>query len=131
VRLRSFFQNEEGAAMVEFAIVSVIFLLLLLGIGEFGRAAWIKNSITAGARDGARYASVRGSTSGRVADSAGVASFVESTIRVSPIRVVPSWPTGKDPGDVVQVTVKYAYSPIIGFPFADTLRSVSKMVIVF
>jgi len=118
--------------MVEFAIVCVIFLFVLVGIVEFGRAAWIKNSITAGARDGARYAAVRGSQSGRTATSDSVTNYVTSKVRVTPVSVTTTWPDGKrNPGSNVQVTVKYRYTPLLALPFADSLSSVSKMVIVF
>jgi Flp pilus assembly protein TadG len=117
--------------MVEFAIVSVIFLFLLFGVVEFGRAVWIKNSINAGAREGARYAAVRGSTSGRPATADSVSAYVATKIPVSPLIVSATWPDGNDPGDAVQVRVRYVYRPLISIPFADTLSSVSKMVIVF
>jgi len=129
--LRRFSREEKGAAMVEFALVCVIFLFLLLGIAEFGRAAWIKSSITAGARDGARYAAVHGNQSSRPATADSVSAFVSARIPVTPIRVTSTWPTGNAPGSVVQVTVKYPYRPLVAIPFADTLSSVSKMVIVF
>jgi Flp pilus assembly protein TadG len=118
--------------MVEFAITAGIFLFLLLGIIEFGRAMWIKNSITAGARDGARFAAVRGANSGSPTDSAGVAAYVKSKIPISPLTVRPRWPsTTKNPGDPVQVIVEFAYAPLIAIPLNRTLSSSARMIILY
>lgn len=46
--------NDRGAAMVEFALILPILVVLLLGIMEFGRAYNAKISIQAAAREGAR-----------------------------------------------------------------------------
>ena len=47
-------RDDRGAAMVEFAIVLPVLLLILLGIIEFGRAYNAQVSIQAAAREGAR-----------------------------------------------------------------------------
>lgn len=52
-------KNERGAALVEFAIVSTIFLTVLFGVLEFGRLFWTHNALKDAARRGARYAIVR------------------------------------------------------------------------
>lgn len=53
-----FGRNCSGAAAAEFALVSVIFLTMLLGILDMARFAWEFNSEKAAARAGARYAVV-------------------------------------------------------------------------
>jgi len=50
--------NTRGQALVELAIVLLLLLLLVLGIFEFGRAMYIKNTLTHAARAGARTAVV-------------------------------------------------------------------------
>ncbi len=52
-------RTERGAALVEFAIVSTTFLLLLFGVVEFGRLFWAHNALKDAARRGTRYAIVR------------------------------------------------------------------------
>lgn len=47
-------QSERGQTMVEMAIILPIFLALVLGIMEFGRAWATKQSLTLAAREGAR-----------------------------------------------------------------------------
>lgn len=50
--------NNSGQAIVELALVLFLLLLLVLGIFEFGRAMYIKNTLTHAARAGARAAVV-------------------------------------------------------------------------
>src|SRR5438093_10977380 len=53
----------EGQTLVEFALVTVLFLMLLFGITEFSRALWTWNAIVHATREGARYAVVEAPTS--------------------------------------------------------------------
>ncbi|MDD2320225.1 MAG: TadE/TadG family type IV pilus assembly protein [Geobacteraceae bacterium] len=48
----------SGQALVELALVLLLLLFLVLGIFEFGRAMYIKNTLTHSARAGAREAIV-------------------------------------------------------------------------
>jgi Flp pilus assembly protein TadG len=48
--------DERGAAIVEFAIVVPILLILVMGIIDFGRLNAVAASMAAAARDGARQA---------------------------------------------------------------------------
>src|SRR6185503_19473961 len=52
-------RREEGAAAVEFALISVVLLTLVFGMIEFGIAFSKVNVYTGAAREGARYAAVR------------------------------------------------------------------------
>ena len=52
-------RDDRGAAMVEFAIVLPVLLLILMGIIEFGRAYNAQVSIQAAAREGARELALR------------------------------------------------------------------------
>ena len=53
-RLR--FTAQRGAAAIEFAIVSAVFFMLLLGAIEMGRLLWTWNAATEATRLGARMA---------------------------------------------------------------------------
>lgn len=48
----------KGQALVEMAIILPLLMLLVMGIFEFGRAMYIKNTLTQAARSGARTAVV-------------------------------------------------------------------------
>lgn len=45
----------DGMAVVEFAIILSVFLMMLLGIIEFGFDWYLKHALTNASRDGARY----------------------------------------------------------------------------
>lgn len=50
--------RDRGQTLVEFAFVALLFLVLVFGIIEFGRALWTWNTIVQATRAGARYAVV-------------------------------------------------------------------------
>lgn len=52
--LRMNLMNGKGQALVEMALVIFLLLLLVMGIVEFGRAMYVKNTLTHAARAGAR-----------------------------------------------------------------------------
>ena len=49
-------KTERGASLLEFSIAATVFLTVLFGVVEFGRALWVHNALTDAARRGARYA---------------------------------------------------------------------------
>ena len=51
-------RRRRGQALVEFALVVPIFLLLLFGLIEVGRFIYLNNAFNEAAREGARYGSV-------------------------------------------------------------------------
>ena len=118
--------------MVEFAIAGAVFVMMVLGILEFGLAAWAKNSLVSDAREGARYAMVRGATSGRVADSAMIAGFVKSQTSLdSSIQVITTWSGAKAAGTTVTVQVKHAVPRRGPFLAEHIDSSASTMVVLF
>jgi Flp pilus assembly protein TadG len=56
--IRRFLADRTGAAAVEFALVSMIFLSLMVGTIDISRLLWEVNSCKAGTRAAARYAIV-------------------------------------------------------------------------
>ena len=52
--------RSRGQALVEFALIIPIFLLMLFGIIDIGRVIWANDALSNAAREGARFASVRG-----------------------------------------------------------------------
>ncbi len=57
-----FRRNESGASLAEFALILPILLIMLFGIVEFGIAFNRAQAIEAGAREGARLASLQSTT---------------------------------------------------------------------
>ncbi len=108
---RAFWKSEDGLGMVEFALVGALFVLILFGIVEFGLAVWQKNSVAADAREGARYAIVRGGTmTGHVATTDSVRNFVRSrtSLDATGVRVYTTWTPDNTPGSKVSVSVAHS-----------------------
>lgn len=51
-------QNERGTTVAEFAVVALLFFMIIFGIIEFGRLLYTHNALTDATRRGARYASL-------------------------------------------------------------------------
>ena len=51
--------SERGQTLVEFGLIIPIVLLIMLGLFDLGRVVFINNSLSDGARNGARHASIR------------------------------------------------------------------------
>jgi Flp pilus assembly protein TadG len=133
VLFHKFWKSDDGAGMVEFAIAGAVLSFVLLGIIEFGLAAWQKNSVAADVREGARYAIVRGTTSGRTTTVDSVAKYVKTrtSLDTAGLRVYATWSPDKRPGGVV--TIRVAHNVPRRGPFipAHTDSANSRMVIVF
>jgi Flp pilus assembly protein TadG len=128
-----FCADEAGNGMVEFAIAGSLFAALLMGIFEFGLAAWSRNNVAADAREGARYAIVHGSRSSAIADQAAVATYVKSRSMLgNSIRVYATWPDGsKAQGKLVVVSVAVSVPRRGPFIPAHTDSATSKMHILY
>jgi Flp pilus assembly pilin Flp len=58
MRSRMLMRDDEGAAVVEFALVLPILFLIVFGIIDFGRAFYTVNNIISAVREGSRYGAV-------------------------------------------------------------------------
>lgn len=70
----SFERYEKGQGLVEFALVLPIFLFLLVGVAEFGRAWMTRNILTGAAREAVRIAAVQGNASAAAARAKSILS---------------------------------------------------------
>lgn len=52
--------SQAGASLVEYAFIFIFFTSLILGISGFGHAIFVYHHINTAAKEGARYATVRG-----------------------------------------------------------------------
>jgi len=137
----------SGQAMVEFALVMPLLLILLLAIFDAGRVVFAYNSITNAAREGARLAivnqdaaSVRARANGQVA----IADTSPGAVTISFYKAVPNAdPTTNDAcsplsaGCVVVVAYEATLQPItpiisnIVFSSGITLTATSMLPIEF
>ncbi len=114
--------GEKGQALVEFALLIPIFLILLFAIVDFGMGfhSWI--TVTNSAREGARLGAVAATgqeIEDRVRDTAGLPN--EATKMT--VTVTNSVDTGGQPGESVVVQVDYEYDLIT--PLAGLVQLVS------
>lgn len=82
--------NEKGAELVEAAFVILLFVILMLGIFQFGRAYNIYQNITNAAREGARFAiaPLRGGTTNYPDPNTEVKPLINSFLQS--VNLVPS-----------------------------------------
>jgi Flp pilus assembly protein TadG len=138
VRRRS--RARRGQALVEFAIVLPVFLLILLGILDFGTLLYSRMTVINAARDGARvgitYADtptvipaqvtsqVTGSGGGLITSGMVSTTCVPSASSPSPKCGGSSFTNAK-PGDSVRVSVTYPYRPFFPLLFGQTINMTS------
>lgn len=144
---------ERGSAMVETAFVMTALLTVLFGIVDFGRALYTYSFVAQLAREGSRWAIVRGSTctvldhcpaqSGTTDIQPYIQGLSEGATTASSIHAFLSFPSSAGcasgasgsgtnaPGCVASVTVSYPFSFML--PFLPkglfTMSSTSQMVI--
>lgn len=147
------FCREDGATMVEFALTVMVTLTILFGVMATCMGLYTFNVVSEAAREGSRYAIVRGSSScGDAtpdcnATAASIQTYVQSLgfpgIDPANMQVFTVWSptfagqtctpsaTCNNPGNQVQVTVKYTFPFTVPFIPSQTLTlwNTSQMVI--
>jgi Flp pilus assembly protein TadG len=124
---------------VEFAIGSLVVLLLVFGAVDLGRAVFTYNSISQCAREGIRFAVVHGAESPAPVGPADNDPVLDSLLRakytvgLDPGRLTINsiWADSKNtPGSTVTVTVRYNFQSAILFALPLSLQSRSSGIIV-
>lgn len=118
-------QGLQGQALVEFALVIMLLVVLLAATIDFGRAVFNYGAVYNAAREGARYGSVHPT------DVTGIQNAARAlTGRLDPLSVVVGYS-----GSRINVTVVYEYrpatpllTPFMGGSDFITLRSTSSML---
>jgi Flp pilus assembly protein TadG len=120
--IRAFLGADEGATIVEFALAAPPFLLLLLGIMEFGQLLWTQSSLDFAVQEASRCASVDKITCG---SASSVQAYAVS--RAAGLGFSPSVFTLVSASCGNQVTASYTYHFVVGqtFPYTPTLRASS------
>jgi Flp pilus assembly protein TadG len=109
--------GQRAQTLIEFAFVLPIFLIMLVGIFEFGRALVEYNSLSNGAREGARAAIV---PSKSVSDITAAARAATVSVGATPVVTITAYrngsalgdPAARQSGDTVQVQVTHTFQPI-------------------
>ena len=114
-RIRRRCPVRTGAAAVEFALVAPVFLVLIFGMIEFGRAIMVQQTITNASREGARVAVLDGTTTAQVNTT--VNNYLSnSRIPSATVSMQPSTPSTASYGDPVTVTVSVRFNDVSWLP---------------
>ncbi len=152
--MRRLLRGEEGGTLVEMALVSALTITMIIGIIETSLAVYTYHYISEAAREGARYAIVRGSYCTSLDHCNVTADQVQTYVKglgypgidSTNMTVTTTWydasdslPTTwtvcgsvcNDPGNAVNVNVTYNFPFMIPFVQKSTLAlsSTSQMVI--
>jgi len=100
------FQN--GQSLVEFALILPVFVVVLLGIMEFGRLWEVSNILTSAAREGVRVAAVT------EPDAAKATSAAQTVLSVGRITNATITVSGPNASNEVSVTIAIVYTPLTG-----------------
>jgi Flp pilus assembly protein TadG len=132
----------RGQALVEFAMTSIIVLMLIYAVVEFGRIILVYTTIADAARIGTRYAVTNSSVPGsapltKAYISSQVTAVVNSFLGPATVNVNTAVTTTNFPnnnlttaGNPVAVTVSYPYDLLISYyPINITLSSTSEGII--
>lgn len=119
-RRTTFTRDERAAAMVEFAIVLPLLLLLVFGIIEFAAGLYTLHHLTNAVRDGARYGA------SRALDLAASEQAIKDRVQANIVNTMGSDLTpvvevlyDAPPPDTDRITVRianYQYEPITPLP---------------
>ena len=135
---------ERGATMAETALILSTVFVLLFGIIDFGRAMYAYAFVAQLARQGARWAIVRGSACSLLdhcnASQSDIQTYVRSlsegatnanNTNVTSVWTCPAGLSGNAPGCTITVTVRYSFSFMLAYlPGASIPMSSSSAMVV-
>lgn len=131
------FSRCEGFALVEFAIILPILLLLILGGMDFGHAYYIEHVITNASREGARYGA-RYTGAATDPTSSQISTYVTTTLNYNSFNlnnlVVSGSYSGASPNKIVTVTVNankqwWILGTLLGLTNPTTLTAQTAMIV--
>jgi Flp pilus assembly protein TadG len=129
----------HGATTVEFAVVSSVVLLLLIGLIVGALGVFRYQEVGRLAREGARFAAVRGEAYSRATGRPSATSndvmqkaILPNAVALDPTKLSAdvTWNPDKQPGSQVTVTVRYQWLPEAYFK-PVTLSSTATMPVVY
>ena len=102
-------------------MVSTLFILMIFAIIEGGRYIYVNGTVAHLAREGARFAAVRGSqaekdpirSSDAPATQSSIDTYVDSQSPVGNVSTTVSWSPNNTPGSEVTVTVSYSFTSVL------------------
>ncbi len=159
MRTMSARKRQRGSALLEYAVIVTVFLMLIFGIIDFGRALYTYHYLSNAARDATRWSAVNGTTcnsdgscngtggmNNGTASTTDIKNYVKNNVpsAIDPAKLTTNvnflnsnGPTAcgsgglAAPGCTVQVQISYAFNFVTPLVFNKTmtLSSTSEMVI--
>jgi Flp pilus assembly protein TadG len=108
-------RRRKGAAVVELAAVSPLFVLLILGMIEYGRLVMVQQILTNAAREGARVGILDNRTTSDVTSAANQ-YLAAANIQTATISVTPEPPSSAANGNPVTVTISVPFTQVSWLP---------------
>jgi Flp pilus assembly protein TadG len=108
--------SRHGAAIVEFALVAPLFLSIIAGIIELGRAIEVVQLLTNASREGARVGSFDTTTQASTITTAVNACLSNAGISGATTTVAPNPPSAASDGQSITVTVSIPFSSVSWLP---------------
>lgn len=112
---RSCRRYRRGAAVVEFALISPVFFLLIFGMVEYGRMVMVQQILTNAAREGARMGVLDGATTAEVQNSVNT-YLTGASISGATTTVSPNPPSSAAYGAPVTVTITIPFTAVSWLP---------------
>ncbi len=112
-------QRRRGSVIVEFALTFMMFLVIVLGLMEFGRCMWTYGTIAHASRQAARFCMVRGTYNpATITEIENVVKRFAVGLDDSKLIVNTTYdPLVNERGDIIEVEVGYPFqfvtSPIL------------------
>jgi len=107
--------RRRGSAVVEFAVVAPVFVLLVFGMIEYGRMVMVQQILTNASREGARVGILDNSTTADV--NAAVNQYLTPAgISGATTTVTPDPPSSAASGAPVSVNVSVGYNQVSWLP---------------
>ena len=124
--------RRRGAAIVEFALVAPVFLILITGVVELGRGIVVQQLLTNASREGARIGGYDTTTSTSTVTTAVNSYLTNVGISGATTTVSPNPPSLASDGQSVSVTVsipftKVSYLPAPFYMGGTTLQATTVM----
>jgi len=112
---RSYRRKRRGAAVVEFAVVVPVFIILVFGMIEFGRMVMVQQVLTNASREGARRAVLDGVTTTEIETT--VNDYLQSgSVTGATVTVTPNPPSSAEFGAPVTVDVSVPFDQVSWLP---------------
>ncbi len=105
-------KRQLGTSLVEFALLIPVFMMIVVGIVDLGRAVWAKSSLGYLAGETARYASMHSERSSDPVTPGDVFKYVEQRaigLNSKHLTVDTTWVPSNNPGGVVRVNLTYDF----------------------